>query len=77
MSHFYGSMQGARKEQTCCGTKQSSMSAHIRGWDLGAKVLLWHDEESNKDHLRISITGGGHNSDSIKTVYEGTSDDQH
>ena len=56
MSQFYGSMQGGRGEATRCGTKNSGMVAHIRGWDIGAKVICFH--ENGKDIVRVYKTGG-------------------
>ena len=58
MAHFYGSMTGNRKERTCCGTKNSGIVAHIRGWGLGVKVLLEYDEATGKDKVTVMQTGG-------------------
>jgi hypothetical protein len=59
MSHFYGDMKGARGETTRCGTKSSGMQAHIRGWDVGAKVYIQHSK-NGKDTIIIYKTGGSH-----------------
>lgn len=58
MAHFYGSMTGARGERTCCGTKNSGIQAHIRGWNLGVIVSLEHDHETGKDRITVMQTGG-------------------
>ena len=57
MSHFYANIKGSRGEATRCGTKTSGMEGHIRGWDLGAKVIMSHDEHG-QDLCTVFITGG-------------------
>jgi hypothetical protein len=42
MAHFYGDMQGSRGQATRCGTKQSGIHAHIRGWHTGVQTVVWH-----------------------------------
>ena len=40
MSRFYGTLSGrSRTPATRCGDR-SGMSAHVRGWDLGASISL-------------------------------------
>jgi len=39
MSRFYASIQGSRGEATRQGTGKSGIAGHIRGWDLGVKVV--------------------------------------
>ena len=56
MSHFYGSMQGGRGETTRTGTKNSGLSAHVRGWDFGVKVEINHVKGENVVH--VYKTGG-------------------
>ena len=56
MAHFYASMQGSRGEATRVGTKSSGLTAHIRGWDIGARVELSHRD--GRDYVRIYRTGG-------------------
>lgn len=58
MAHFYGSMNGARGERTCCGSKNSGIVAHIRGWNLGVEVSLRHDKDTGKDIVTVRQTGG-------------------
>ena len=57
MSHFYASIRGNRGLATRQGTKESGIWGHIRGWDIGASVDCWVDNEGN-DCLSIYITGG-------------------
>lgn len=56
MAHFYGSMQGGRGETTRTGTKYSGMNAHVRGWNLGIKIELSH--ENGRDIVSVYQTGG-------------------
>jgi hypothetical protein len=58
MSHFYGSLQGNRKERTCCGDKKSGVSGHIRGWNVGARVQVEYDADKDEDSVEIFLTGG-------------------
>lgn len=57
MSHFYGSMQGNRGETTRQGTKGSGISAHIRGWNFGVKVIMYRNPQGN-DVTDIYLTCG-------------------
>ncbi len=61
MSRFYGSMQGNRGEVTRQGGKASGVSAHVRGWGIGGRVVAMADTE---DRARIGFvltsgSGGG------------------
>ena len=58
MAHFYASIEGSRGEATRAGTKQSGMTGHIRGWDIGARVELSHVD--GRDIVRVYRTGGSH-----------------
>jgi hypothetical protein len=61
MAHFYGNIQGNRGEATRMGTKGSGISAHIRGWDIGAKVSCYVDDEG-RDCVCVTISGGSRGS---------------
>ena len=42
MSKFYGSITGSAKHAaTRCGTKNSGIESHTRGWDQGVRVSGW------------------------------------
>lgn len=74
MAHFYGSMQGNRGEATRCGSKESGIEAHIRGWVIGVRVFCSYDEKLRKDVITIYKTSGssGHQpSELITTLVEG------
>lgn len=62
MSHFYGSIQGSKGQATRCGTKKSGISAHIRGWNVGARVDIFTNEQG-QDEVRVSKTGGSQGGD--------------
>ena len=57
MSHFYGSIQGNRGEVTRCGSKESGISGHIRGWGVGARVNCYVDKMGD-DVVEIYRTSG-------------------
>lgn len=69
MARFYGSMQGDRKEVTRCGTKNSGIRAHIRGWKIGVSVV-GKAVNGDADEFRIYATSGSTPTD--PKVYLGT-----
>lgn len=59
MSQYYGSIQGqAVTEATRRGSKSGGLTAHIRGWDCGVKVLCSWDDEAQEDVIEVYRTGG-------------------
>jgi hypothetical protein len=56
MAQFYANIQGNRGEATRMGTKSSGLSGHIRGWNVGARVEVSH--EDGHDVVRVYRTGG-------------------
>lgn len=65
MSQFYASIQGSRGEATRQGGKASGITGHIRGWSIGARVIVEH--ENGKDVVRVYKTAGssGHGRDEM------------
>ena len=71
MSHFYASIEGNRGMATRCGTKNSGIQGHIRGWRVGAKVEC--DVNCNgKDVVRVYSTGGSRSPMTQKLIAEFT-----
>ena len=58
MAQYYADIQGNRGEATRMGTKNSGMGGHIRGWNVGARVWMGYNEETEQDECTVSITGG-------------------
>lgn len=58
MSHFYADIQGSRGPASRCGTKQSGILGHIRGWNVGVSVAIEYDKENDRDIVRVYKTGG-------------------
>jgi hypothetical protein len=56
MAHFYGEIQGSRKATTRCGTKNSGMDCHVRGWDVGARLKVTHKD--GQDYIEVFVTSG-------------------
>jgi hypothetical protein len=69
MSHYYATIQGNRKPRNCCGTKNSGISAHIRGWNHGIKVTLDYDPELKTEMILVEKTGGSNNPDLTTEIY--------
>jgi hypothetical protein len=66
MAHFYGSMAGSAKtEATRCGTKNSGISAHVRGWHSGVMAFGMHDSVSGNDHFEVRMSKGSSDMSSI------------
>jgi len=57
MAHFYGDLQGTRGEATRSGTKNSGISAHVRGWNIGARVQCFVNDQG-EDCVSIRLTSG-------------------
>jgi len=68
MSQFYAEIQGNRGPTTRTGTKNSGIHGHIRGWDIGARVVCYH--EDGKDKVRIFRTGGSTGQTTEKLIAE-------
>lgn len=61
MAQFYGDVTGNRGHATRMGTKGSGMYAHIRGWRVGARVVLTHVD--GVDMVTVYRTGGSNGVD--------------
>lgn len=71
MAHFYGDMRGNRGMVTRMGTPRSGMTAHIRGWNFGVRVVI-HVDGAGRDYVRIYRTGGSNGSVTDALVTEFT-----
>jgi len=62
MSHFYASIDGqAQTGATRCGSRQSGISGHVRGWHNGARVcggIERDGERKEHDVFNVYATGG-------------------
>ena len=56
MGHFYGDIKGNRGSASRMGSKQSGITAHIRGWKIGVRVDITH--ENDRDCVRVYRTTG-------------------
>ena len=58
MAHFYGEIEGqARTTATRRGSKNSGISAHVRGWEIGAGVQ-WFVNDEGGGSVSIRLTSG-------------------
>jgi len=57
MARFYAEIQGNRGTASRMGTANSGIQSHIRGWDIGVKVIGGVDENGN-DVFHVYKTGG-------------------
>lgn len=51
------------------GTVGSGIVGHVRGWDVGARVVVWVDE-NGEDVCQVWITGGSNNHEGVKYLGE-------
>lgn len=68
MSRYYGSLTGkAKTTATREGTTKSGISCHVRGWDVGVKVISDNGEHEKNDTFYIAITYGsnGHGNSTV------------
>lgn len=56
MSQFYASIQGNRGEVSRQGSKKSGIRGHIRGWNIGVRVICRHID--GEDVCTVYRTGG-------------------
>jgi hypothetical protein len=70
MAQFYAEIQGNRGEATRMGSKDSGISGHIRGWNIGARVVCTH--EDGRDVVRVFKTSGSNGHGSSKLIAEFT-----
>lgn len=63
MSRFYGDLQGSRGQAARCGTPNSGISSHVRGWDIGIRVDVTADGPTDK--VNVSLTGGSNYPSSV------------
>ena len=76
MAHFYGEIQGSRGATTRCGTKNSGMDCHVRGWDIGVKLQVRHSEDG-RDYIQVLATSGSKGKipdKKLGTIYRSTLD---
>lgn len=57
MSHFFGEIQGNGGSTSRGGSRSSGIWAHIRGWNVGCKIVCDVNKEG-LDKIVIYKTGG-------------------
>lgn len=67
MARFYATIKGNRGMTSRMGTKDSGIFGHIRGWSVGARVIMSVDEDG-KDICTVYLTGGSSNSSIKKDI---------
>ena len=58
MGQFYASIQGNRGQATRQGTKNSGLEGHVRGWSIGARVIMGYDKDKQEDVCSVYLTSG-------------------
>ena len=72
MAHFKADIQGSRGSVSRLGGKRSGISSHTRGWNVGARVHINHNEKTGKDEVQVYRTGGSSSGGRSKLVAEFT-----
>ncbi len=70
MSRFYGDIKGNRGEATRMGTTSSGMEGHIRGWNIGYRVVCHSRDTPGKqiDECVVYETKGSNGYGSSKEI---------
>lgn len=68
MSHFYGTLQGARGEATRCGTKSSGLIVKAASWQGAVSVTL--TEINGVDYATVDLIHW-HGAGTTKRLYNG------
>jgi hypothetical protein len=61
MAHFYGIIDShgrSKTDATRQGSKDRGMSGYVSGWDIGGKVVVGYNSETELDWCEIYATGG-------------------
>jgi hypothetical protein len=53
MSHFYGTLQGARGPATRCGTKSSGVTVQAAGWGGCVETYVYREDSTDKFIVRL------------------------
>jgi len=69
MAHFYGWMQGSRKEVTRMGHKASGMRSTVAGWGGAVRVQLY--EHDGVDYARVTLGPHPCVGGDTRTLYDG------
>lgn len=75
MAQFYAEIQGQAGSATRIGSKASGIEGHIRGWNIGARVVCSH--ENGRDVVRVYCTGGSNSPGGGTLVAELAEDMRH
>ncbi|NIQ33462.1 MAG: hypothetical protein GTN80_07460 [Nitrososphaeria archaeon] len=67
MARFYAEIQGNRGLASRMGTKDSGMWGHIRGWNIGVKVVCEVNKDG-KDEITLIRTGGSNGRGNQETI---------
>lgn len=69
MSHFYGTVQGNRREATRCGSVASGMETHCASW-RGAVRCYAYCNDAGQDRVRVEKVNWKGNG-KYKLLYDG------
>jgi hypothetical protein len=75
MAHFYASIQGNRGEATRMGSKDSGITGHIRGWNVGARVDVAHVDGRDVVRIYRTLGSGARSWGSDELIAEFTADE--
>lgn len=69
MAQFYASIEGQAGAATRIGSKASGIEGHVRGWNIGARVVVTH--QNGRDVVRVYRTSGsnGYRADVLIAEY--------
>jgi hypothetical protein len=62
MAQFRGTLKGNRGQASRLGTKRTGLEATANGCNIGVDIELVHNATTEKDELRVWLTGGSNGS---------------
>lgn len=55
MSHFYGTLQGAKGKATRCGTKSSGITTYAASWEGAIRTTVTYNAETGKNEYCVDL----------------------
>ncbi len=72
MSHFYGTVEGARGPASRTGSKESGITTYAAGWSGAIRVDVY--EEDGEDRFRVSLVPWQYSGGDSQLLSEGVLD---
>ena len=68
MAQYRGTVQGNRSQSSRLGHKTTGLTTECNGWDIGVRCYAYFDEETGKDTINVTVTGGSRGIRKCETI---------